>query len=138
MTFTEFLLEYWYLTAACVITGFLFFRNLFDFSADGNISILEATQLMNRQNAVVIDVREPAEFATGHITHAINIPLGEIEKKKEALAKYKKKPIIVVCETGIRSGKARLKLIGMLENNEVYNLKGGMKEWQKENLPLKK
>ena len=98
---------------------------------------LEATQMINREDAPVIDVREDAEFAKGHIVGARHIPLAQLETRVKELQKYKSKPVIVCCETGNRSSAAMatLKKLGF-EN--VYNLSGGYAGWQQAGLPVEK
>ena len=98
---------------------------------------LEATQMINRQDAPVIDVREEAEFAKGHIVGARHMPLAQLEARAKELHKYKSKPVIVCCETGNRSSSAMatLKKLGF-EN--VYNLSGGYAGWQQAGLPVEK
>nr|WP_282581191.1 rhodanese-like domain-containing protein [Ralstonia insidiosa] len=96
-----------------------------------------ATQLINRRNAVVVDVRESAEYAAGHLPQAKHAPLGELEGKAAGLAKNKETPIILVCQTGQRAGKAQavLKQAGY---SEVYSLEGGLAAWQQAGLPVVK
>jgi len=83
----------------------------------------------------VVDVRHQDEFKVGHIVDAINIPLDNIENKMKTLEKYKTKPVILVCASGMRSLKAGQLL---LKNgfNQVNNLKGGVAAWNQANLPL--
>ncbi|MEJ2345376.1 MAG: rhodanese-like domain-containing protein [Gammaproteobacteria bacterium] len=100
-----------------------------------DLSPLQTTQLMNHQNAVLVDVREHKEFQEGHIANAIHIPLSQINDQAKKLEKYKKRPIIAYCRTGSRSGSAcnRLQKHGF---ESVYNLRGGLMAWQKDNLPV--
>ena len=63
-------------------------------------------QLINRERAVVVDVREPEEFAAGHVTGAKNVPLNQLEEKLAAAVKNKTVPLLLVCATG-RAGPAR-------------------------------
>jgi rhodanese-related sulfurtransferase len=96
----------------------------------------EATQLINHQNAVVLDVREDSEFYAGHIPHSVHVPLGQLAKHAE-LEKYKNRPIIAICRSGMRSGRA----CSVLRKNgfeQVYNLAGGITAWQKANMPMEK
>lgn len=97
----------------------------------------EATQMINRQDAIVLDIREDGEFYSGHIVNAIHIPLGYLRQRKSELEKYKGRPIIAVCRSGSRSSSAcaMLKKEGF-EN--IYNLKGGMMAWQHASLPIEK
>ena len=58
------------------------------------------------QGAVIIDVRSPAEFASGHADGAVNIPLDQLEAKLGTIKNYQK-PVIVCCASGMRSGRAK-------------------------------
>lgn len=97
----------------------------------------EATQLMNRENAIVLDIREDNEYHAGHIVNAIHIPLGYLKDRKDELEKYKNRPIIAVCRSGSRSGQA-CSLLKKEGFENIYNLKGGMMAWQHASLPLSK
>lgn len=100
-------------------------------------STLEATQMINRQDALVIDVREDAEYAKGHIVGARHIPLGQLEARAKELQKYKSKPVIACCETGSRSSAA-IATLRKLGFENVYNLAGGYAGWQQAGLPVEK
>lgn len=78
-------------------------------------------------NAVIVDVREQAEYAFGHIPQAISIPLGELESRMEELSK--EQTIYVICRTGKRSDFAAQKLASAGFEN-VYNVLPGMTQWQ--------
>ena len=95
----------------------------------------EATLMMNREDALVLDVRETGEWSSGHITGARHITLAQLEKRLSELDKFKEKPIIVVCATGNRSSSAcgQLKKHGF---DKVYSLGGGVSSWIEANLPL--
>ena len=97
----------------------------------------QATHLINREDALVIDVREANEFATGHVLGAKNLPLARMETALAEIVKKKDRPVIVYCDGGDRSGKA----IGVLKKQgfaHVANLSGGIKSWQDAGLPLEK
>ena len=98
---------------------------------------VEAVQLINRRDAVVLDVRNAAEFKSGHITNARHVPEGELEARSKELEKIKAKPIIVSCARGTRSGNVanRLRKLGF---TEVFSLRGGLAAWQQANMPLEK
>lgn len=83
--------------------------------------------------AVLIDVREPSEFAQGHARGALNIPQAEIATRIEELPKDK--PIYVICQSGARSLKTTqfLRQIGV---HEAINLHGGTSAWRQAGLPL--
>ena len=97
----------------------------------------EAVQLINRRDAVVIDVRDAADYKAGHITNARHFPEAEIESRLKDLEKVKSKPIIVSCGRGNRSVNVahRLRKLGF---NEVVSLRGGISAWQQANMPLEK
>ncbi|MDH6641578.1 rhodanese-related sulfurtransferase [Ralstonia sp. GP73] len=96
-----------------------------------------ATQLINRRNAVVVDVRENAEYAAGHLPQAKHAPLGELAGKAAGLAKNKETPIILVCQTGQRAGRAQA-VLRQAGYSEVYSLEGGLAAWQQAGLPVVK
>ena len=100
-------------------------------------SPLKATQLINQGKALILDVREPAEFAAGHLPDSRNIDLLELPKKFDELGKFKTKPVIVICKSGIRSSKAA-SLLGGAGFTEVFSLDGGMDAWLAQGLPVVK
>lgn len=95
----------------------------------------EAVLLINRQHALVLDVRDDSEYETGSIPDAKHIQLADLEAKAETLRKYQNKPILVTCQAGVRGGKAcaALQKLGF---TEVTNLKGGLEAWKQANLPI--
>lgn len=108
------------------------------FSPIKNIGNQDAVQLINRQEAVVVDVRGQDEFSRGHIAGAVNVPVTQIEGNNLTLIeKHKAAPIIVVCESGARAQSAatRLYKAGFAQ---VFCLKGGLVDWRADNLPVTK
>lgn len=101
------------------------------------VSLLQATQLINQGKTVVLDVRDPAQFAAGHLRDAKNIPLKELPNRMSELEKFKSKSVIVICQSGMQSAKAttQLKKAGF---NEVVSLNGGLAAWQAQGLPVAK
>lgn len=97
----------------------------------------EAVLLINRANAVVLDVRDEAEFAGGHIADARNIPLSQLEARIGEIRKLKDRPIIVNCQTGLRSAKAG-DILRKHEFSKVHNLQGGLNAWVQAKLPVVK
>ena len=94
-------------------------------------------QLINREDAVVIDVRKKDAFVRGHIINSINIPSAMLEKDIKKLNEHKQKPIIIVCAQGMDSVKAA-KLIQEDEFSNVRVLTGGLRSWKEASLPLEK
>lgn len=96
-----------------------------------------ATQLINREDAAIIDVREMSEYVEGHLPQARNIPLGQLEHRLGDLEKRKDAPVILVCQSGGRSTEACKKLSD-LGFSRVYTLEGGVAAWRSASMPLKK
>ena len=97
----------------------------------------EATLLINREDAQIIDVREPDEYVAGHLPESRNFPLARLEERASELAKFKDAPLIVVCQSGTRSTGA-CKTLEKLGFTKAHNLGGGIGAWRTAGLPLKK
>jgi len=134
----EFLQKNILLVAAAVGSGAMLLWPLVRGGVGGTtVNTLQATQLMNRENALVLDVREPAGFAAGHILGARNLPLAELDKRAGELDKYKAKPVIVTCDSGNVSTRA----VGLLKARgftNVVSLAGGFRAWLQGGLPMEK
>jgi rhodanese-related sulfurtransferase len=129
----EFTMNHWLLVLAFLIVGGLLIHNLLQ-GNKGSIDAFGATELINHQNAVVVDVRPAADFHKGHIINAINIPSNGFKNQITTLSKHKGQPVIVNCRSGGQSQAAcqQLKKEGF---EQVYNLRGGILAWQSANLP---
>jgi rhodanese-related sulfurtransferase len=100
------------------------------------VNTAQATHLINREDALVVDVREPGEYGAGHILGARNVPLSRLADAAD-LGKRKDRPLILYCDSGDRSGKA----ISVLKKQgfaRVVNLSGGIGAWQQAGLPVEK
>ena len=135
----EFVTSNWHLIALAVVSGaMLIWPTVRRASAGGaSVDTMQATQLINREDALVLDVRDPAEFARGRVLGAKSVPLGELAKRAGDLQKNKAKPLIVVCQSGNRSvgAMAELRKLGF---ERVFNLAGGFNAWQQAGLPVEK
>jgi len=96
-----------------------------------------AIRLMNNDDAVVLDVREAADFNNGHIKKAKNIPMSSLKSQLDSLEKNKDKPLMIYCRSGNVSGKA-CRILKNTGFSNVHNLAGGILSWQDANLPLTK
>jgi rhodanese-related sulfurtransferase len=107
------------------------------FSRGREVGVVEAVQLINRKDAVIVDVREPNEFKGGHIPNARNIPAGQITERGKELDKLKSKPLLLVCQTGNRSTQA---CAGLVTGGfaQAVALSGGMAAWQQAGMPVEK
>ncbi|NZA24805.1 rhodanese-like domain-containing protein [Luteimonas sp. SJ-92] len=95
----------------------------------------ELTALVNRDNALVVDLRPMADFEKGHIPGSKNVQLSQFDPESKQLAAAKALPVVLVCKTGqTASGAAsRLKKAGF---ERVFVLDGGIHGWQQADLPL--
>lgn len=137
--FIDFAIRHWYLFLALfVILGMLVggevLRKLRGISA---VNPTEALQLINHNNAVVLDISDAGEYKKGHLPEARHIPLKELDQRMKELHKFRQRPIIVYCLTDTRasSAGAKLKQAGF---ESVHSLRGGLTAWQSANLPISK
>jgi rhodanese-related sulfurtransferase len=129
----KFLLDNWMLVTVALTSGLAL---LWPVLSQGNgLGLAQAVMLMNRDKAVVVDVSEPHEFARGHVLGAKNVPLAQLEAQLPQVAKNKSAPLILVCQSGVRSGRATAMARKMGYEN-AQNLSGGMKAWQAASLPV--
>lgn len=133
----EFLTQNAFLLLALIFVVFMLARGMIRKRVAGyeEADPTQATQLINREDALVIDVREPQEWSQGHIPGARHIPLGQLSSRLNELDKYKDRPLITQCRSGMRSASAAstLKKAGF---TKIYNLKGGITAWKAAGLPL--
>lgn len=104
-------------------------------AADG-VDVKQA-QNMNQQGALLLDVREPAEYSALHAPNAKLIPLGQLNSRLQEIAEYKDKPIVVICRSGRRSAIA----VSQLQEagyKQASNVKGGMNAWESNGLEIAK
>lgn len=100
------------------------------------ISTQEATALINSDAAIWLDVRDAADFNSGHMVDALHIPHSKIDSELEGLEKHRDKTIIVVDKLGQHAGR-----VGRTLGNKGFNvrrLSGGIAEWRNQSLPLVK
>jgi len=95
--------------------------------------------LMNKDEAVIVDIRDRKDFAQGHITGSVHIPLNNVKSRANELNKFKDKDvqIVVVDKMGQHSAMA-VKQLNAEGYDNVVRLNGGIADWQGENLPLVK
>lgn len=103
-----------------------------------SIAAQDAVMMINKENAIIVDVRPVDEYKKGHIVNAKNIPVSQIDKGAfTEIEKHKDSPIILVCAAGDRSGSAGGKLI-KAGFTQVTNLLSGMNGWSDAKLPITK
>lgn len=133
----KFILDNWMLIAVALSAGGMLLWPVINSGGSGTLTTDGAVQLINREKAVVVDVCEPAEYAEGHVVGAKNIPLGQLEDKLAATVKNKTLPLILVCKSGARSGRA-VAIAKKLGFENAQSLSGGMGAWRSSNLPVEK
>ena len=133
----KFLLDNWMLVTIAILSATMLFMPTLQGAVNAGLDPNAAVQLMNREKAVLIDVCEPGEYAAGHIAGARNIPLGELETKLAGAVKNKALPLILVCQSGARSGRA-LATAKKLGFDNAQSLGGGLKAWAAAGLPVEK
>ena len=133
----EFINQNILLISIVIVSGLGLLWPMFMRSGANEVNPAAATLLINREDAHVIDVREADEFAGGHLPEARNVPLAKLADRIAEIEKYKDKPVILCCASGMRSGKACGQL-GKLGFTKVHNLAGGVDAWVGAGYPIKK
>ena len=134
----KFVMDNWPLIAVAFVSGGMLVWPAVAGGRGGNrLSTLQATQLINQRDAVVLDIRDQADFARGHIANAKNLPAKVLDERKAEIDKLKDTPVIVSCDTGMRAGASaeKLKALGI---KEVFILQGGLNAWREAGLPVTK
>ena len=102
-----------------------------------SVSAQQLVNMVNRDNALVLDVRDKKEYEAGHIVDALNIPYASLESRLSELKDYKERPVVIACRMGQHAGAAGT----MLRKNgfeQVSRLTGGIAEWRNQSLPVVK
>jgi len=95
------------------------------------------TALINREDALVVDVSTAGEFEKGHIVGSRNVVMSQFDPENKALAKVRELPVVVICRTGATSALAAKRLV-KAGFKQVYWLDGGLGAWRAADLPLVK
>ena len=133
----DFVLANWMLIAVALVSGGMLLMPMLTGGGGAGLTPAAAVQLINREKAVVIDVCEPAEYQAGHVGGAKSIPLGELEAKLPGAVKNKATPLVLVCASGMRSGRA-VAIAKKLGYDNAQSLSGGLKSWREASLPIEK
>jgi rhodanese-related sulfurtransferase len=132
----EFITSHPYLIGVFVVLLGLFIRN--ETQRGGtSVSAQQLVDMVNREDAVVVDVRDKKEFDGGHIVDSINIPASTLDSHLDELKKFADRPLVVACKMGQHSGAAGTTLRKNGFTN-VSRLTGGIAEWRNQNLPVVK
>lgn len=125
------------LVSVALASGGLLLWPMLKGATEGGLTSTAAVQLINREKAVVIDVCEADEFAAGHVGGAKHIALNQLEERLPAVVKNKTLPLILVCQSGARSGRA-VAIAKKLGYEKAQSLAGGLGAWKSANLPIEK
>lgn len=132
----EFIVNHPELTGPFAVLLILFF--LLESRRGGKtVSTHELTHLVNKEDALILDVRDAKEFREGHITESRNIPFSTLKENLGQLDKHREKPVVVVCKMGQTSGAAG-RILSASGFKDVRRLSGGISTWTAEGLPLVK
>lgn len=134
----EFLIQNSWLIAVAVGSGLMFIWPMLTKGGGTRVTVPQATLMLNQRKAVLVDIREEEQAnSTGFVLNAKRINIKELKDKAPTLAKSKETPLIVLCQTGARSGAAAtiLKAAGY---TEVFVLDGGVNAWKEAGMPVKK
>lgn len=139
MQFFEFIQNHWYLASmlAVFLLAYLIFELRMHFSGAKRVNPQQAIQLINRENPIILDIRDKTAFEKGHIIHARHVKQAEIEAYLKKQNQSNEAPIMLVCQSGAQTPTvgARLKKQGY---TQVHQLAGGMNAWQAGELPIEK
>ncbi|MCB1827907.1 MAG: rhodanese-like domain-containing protein [Coxiellaceae bacterium] len=142
MTFTEKLIQFathhWILVGGFLLLLILLFVEEARSKGLGSqISVHKAIELINREEAVIVDIRPTNAFLDGHIAKARNIPMDQLEQNISKLEAFKKKPVIVVCFRG-RTALTATVMLRKAGFENAITLSGGMQAWRDASMPVKK
>jgi rhodanese-related sulfurtransferase len=135
----QFLQDNWLLLVAMIGSGamWLWLTVRDRWSPIREIGAMEATQLINRRDALMLDLREAKEYEGGRVPNAVHLPQSQLASRAHELEKLTARPVIAYCDRGQRSRSAAAALT-RLGFTEVYTLRGGLRAWSEAGLPLEK
>ncbi len=136
--FVLFIQHHWALSSALAIILILLIIVEFIKLRRGtkSLSPAQVTELINHNDAIIVDIRSFDAFAAGHIVGSMSIPLSELKDKYKKLEKFTTQPIVIVCAAGLDTPKATALLTERALN--LYTLNGGIRAWQTAGMPLVK
>ena len=133
----DFVIANWMLFLIAIGSGAMLLWPMLRGAGQGALSAQGAVQMINRERAVVVDVRDPEEFATGHAPGSRNVPLNQLEEKLPGAVKNKSLPVLLMCASGARAQRA-VAIAKKLGYEQAQAVAGGLKSWKEANLPVEK
>ena len=139
MQLQQFIVAQWQLVLIFVLSGGMLLWPLIHRRVSGvaDAGTLQATQLINNEKAVTVDLRETKELTDGKLPGAVHIPLSQLKERVGELERFKERPLILYCARGQRS-RAAGSVLGRAGFTKLFNLAGGHKAWKDAGLPLDK
>lgn len=133
----DFIIANWSLILLAVVSGGFLLLPKLQSGGGAGLTPAAAVQRINRERAVVIDICDPEEYASGHVAGARSIPIAELEAKLPTAVKNKATPLVMVCASGVRARRAA-GIARKLGYEHADVLAGGMKSWRDANLPVER
>jgi rhodanese-related sulfurtransferase len=132
----EFVINHYILVSAFFVLWAVFF-SMESKRGGQSVSPQQATNMVNREDAQVIDLRDADEFRKGHIAGSLNIPMSQLADRIGELDRLKGKPLILVCKMGTSASAAgrQLRTRGF---DKIARMQGGIQGWRADNLPVVK
>ncbi|MCC7113089.1 MAG: rhodanese-like domain-containing protein [Burkholderiales bacterium] len=139
MSYVAFLEKNWMMALVFVVSGVMLIVPFVTrrMSKARDVGNLEATVLMNKKDAIIVDVRETSEYENGRLPGAVHIPLSQLDARVAEIARQGSRPVIAYCARGNRSRMAASAL-SKAGFGEIYNLSGGIDAWRSAGLPVEK
>ena len=135
MEFFDFISEQWILVSIFMVLIYLFAIN--ERTKSGKtVSPHVTTRMINRGEAILLDIRDTKAFKAGHIAGAISIPHTKLNQKISELEKHRTKAVIIADKNGQQAGAVGRQL--QQQKFSILRLGGGMMEWQNQSLPVVK
>ena len=135
MNFFVFVAQEWILVSVLIVLVYLYYWR--ERTKSGlPLSVHEVTLLLNKDQALIVDLRESGDFRAGHIVNSLNVPYSKVISDTSELIPHKDKILILVDKLGQHSGAAGRKL--GKDGFQIRRLSGGISEWQAQSLPLVK
>jgi rhodanese-related sulfurtransferase len=136
---SEFIGNHIFLWGGLVAVLILLIKSEFEHQSGkaNQLNPINAIRIMNNDDALVLDVRETAEFGKGHIKNAKNMPFSSLKDKLKNIAKHKNAAVLAYCNNGAVSNKA-CKVLQQEGFTNVHNIAGGINSWLDAKLPVTK
>ena len=139
MSYVAFLEKNWMMALVFVVSGVMLIVPFVTrrMSKARDVGNLEATVLMNKKDAIIVDVRETSEYENGRLPGAVHIPLSQLDARVAEIARQGSRPVIAYCARGKRS-RMEASALSKAGFGEIYNLSGGIDAWRSAGLPVEK